>query len=357
MATPMRPGPRNLITDVAGISVGQAEAAAWGSGTTVILPAGRAVAAVDVRGGGPGSREMAAIDMDALNDRVDAVVLSGGSAYGLEAAAGVMEWLRDRRRGLAVGPALVPIVPSAILFDLPVIADPSAAGAELPYRALGIRAADAAGDRFALGSVGAGTGATTAGPGGTDMGAGMGTGMGAGTRLKGGLGSASLCWMPGDGTAPVTVGAIVAVNAVGSALIPGSRAFLAAPWEIDGEFGNVPMPAHAPDPVAIPSKKPMPGANTTIAAVATDAPLDKAGARRMAIMAQDGLSRALHPAHTPFDGDTVFALSTGSGVPADADRVSLIGSMAAMCLARAIARGVHAARAISDIPAWCDLPG
>ncbi|QDL90681.1 P1 family peptidase [Paroceanicella profunda] len=331
----MRPGPLNLITDVPGIALGNAEAPDYGTGTTVILPDIRAVAAADVRGGGPGTREITAIEPDALNERVDAIVLSGGSAWGLEAASGVMEWLRDQGRGLAVRDSLVPIVPAAILFDLPQRRDPSAPGETLPYRALGRAAAAAAGARFALGTAGAGYGATTAG-------------------LKGGLGSASLVWQR-EGAAALTVGAVVAVNALGSALIPGTRAFLAAPWEIDGEFGGLAMPPHAPWPTAIPSKRPVPGANTTIAAVATDASLTKAQARRLAIMAQDGLSRALHPAHTPFDGDTVFALSTGREAGIGADELYILGTMAATCLSRAIARGVYEATAISDLPAWRDL--
>ncbi|WP_118135324.1 P1 family peptidase [Oceanicella sp. SM1341] len=332
----MRPGPLNLITDVPGIALGNAEAPEYGTGTTVILPDRRAVAAADVRGGGPGTREISAIEADALNELADAVVLSGGSAWGLEAASGTMEWLRDAGRGLAVAGSLVPIVPSAILFDLPRRRDPSGAGEALPYRSLGRAAAAAAGPgAFALGTVGAGFGAATAG-------------------LKGGLGSASLVWER-EGAAPLTVGAVVAVNALGSALIPGTKAFLAAPWEIGAEFGGIPMPPRAPRPTAIPSKRPVPGANTTIAAVATDAALTKPQARRLAIMAQDGLSRALHPAHTPFDGDTVFALSTGREPGTDAETLYILGTMAATCLSRAIARGVYEATAIDTLPAWRDL--
>ncbi|RMH51472.1 MAG: peptidase S58 family protein [Alphaproteobacteria bacterium] len=312
----MQPGPRNLITDVPGILVGQAEAPALMSGTTVILADPAAVAAADVRGGGPGTREIAAIGPDALNEVAHAVVLSGGSAYGLAAADGVMEWLRDRGRGLAVGGSVVPIVPAAILFDLPQGQNPSAPGMPLPYRDLGIRAAAAAGPDFALGSHGAGLGATTA-------------------DARGGIGSASITWQG------LTVGAIVAVNALGSTLIPGSRAFLAAPFEIGDEFGAVPLPPRPPAPHAVPAKPHVvPGTNTTIACVATDAALTRSQAQRLAIMAQDGIARAIHPAHTPFDGDTVFALATGRGRAVDAVGLYMLGALAASCLARAIARAV-----------------
>lgn len=333
----MRPGPRNLLTDVAGLAVGNAEAADFVSGTTVVLPETRAVAAVDVRGGGPGTRETDVIGPGGLEERVDAVVLSGGSAYGLDAAQGVMEWLRDRGRGLAVGGFRVPIVPAAILFDLPRGRNPSAPGETLPYRELGRRAAEAAGPVFRLGNAGAGLGATTA-------------------DAKGGLGSASLR-RERAGAPPVTVGALVAVNALGSALLPGTRAFLAAPWEIDGEFGAVPLPPHPPRPAAIPAKPSARiGMNTTIAVVATDAALDRAQALRLAMMAQDGIAKAIHPAHTPFDGDTVFALATGRVPgPVLAPDLYLLGAMAAMCLARAIARAVHAAESLAGITAWRDL--
>ncbi len=326
----IRPGPRNLLTDVAGLLVGHAMAQDYATGTTVVLAEEPAIAAVDVRGGGPGTRETAALAPEAAIQTIDAVVLSGGSAFGLAAADGAMDWLRRQGRGVAAGGTRVPIVPAAILFDLPFRRDPSRDAGPLPYAALGHAAIAAAGQDFALGNAGAGLGATTAG-------------------LKGGTGSASAVW---EG---VTVGALAAVNAFGSALIPGTRAFLAAPWEIAGEFGGIALPPHAPDPTAIPRKRPAAaGANTTICVVATDAVLTRSQALRLAIMAQDGIARALHPAHTPYDGDTVFALSTGR-VPVAEGALFTLGSLAAMCLARAIARGVYTAEALEGIPAWRDL--
>ncbi|HEU0222326.1 MAG TPA: P1 family peptidase [Paracoccaceae bacterium] len=333
----MRPGPLNLLTDVAGILVGNAEAPDFLSGTTVVLAEGRAVAAVDVRGGGPGTRETDVIAPGALTGTVDAVVLSGGSAYGLDAASGVAEWLRDRGRGLAVAGSLVPIVPAAILFDLSRGLDPSRPGTPLPYRELGQLAAEGAGPSFRLGNEGAGLGATTAG-------------------AKGGLGSASLVWER-PGAQPWTVGAIVAANALGSALIPGTRHFRAAPFEQGAEFGGLGLPPKAPQPAAIPSKRPLQaGANTTIALVATDAPLGREDARRLAIMAQDGIALAIHPAHTPFDGDAVFALATGRAAgPVTPEDLYVLGAMASICLARAIARGIFEAETVVGIPAWRDL--
>jgi L-aminopeptidase/D-esterase-like protein len=332
----MHPGPRNLITDVAGIAVGHAEALDFLSGTTVVLPEEPAIAAADIRGGGPGSRETEIIGPASLVDRVHALVISGGSAYGLEAASGVMEWLRDRGRGLSVGPHRVPIVPAAILFDLPRGRDPSAPGTDLPYRRLGRDAAAAAGATFALGNAGAGLGATTA-------------------DLKGGLGSASAILGPEHGG--FAVGAIAAVNALGSVLLPGSRAFRARPFEFGDEFGGLPWPAGPAQPGTIPAKPSVrPAANTTIVVVATDAALGRDEVRRLAIMAQDGIAAAIFPAHTPFDGDAVFALATGRAGPlrAGGDLYAL-GAAAVACTARAIARGVHAAEAIAGIPAWRDL--
>lgn len=338
---PFYPGPRNLITDVAGLRVGHAEAPEFGTGTTVILPDEMAVAGVDVRGGGPGTRETELLGHGTLLNRVDAVVLSGGSAHGLDAASGVSDALRRAGRGLTVGGSTVPIVPAAILFDLPFVADPSAADT-LPYHALGVDAFKAAAHDMALGNSGAGYGARTA-------------------DGKGGLGSASLVWEDGD--TAYTVGAIVAVNAIGSVLLPGTRAFLARPWEIGAEFGDVAWPDRPPRPTGFPTKRDLiEGGNTTIALVATDAPLIGDQARRFAMMAQDGIARAIHPAHTPFDGDTVFALATakaGSGAPAGITprELTVLGGMAATSLARAIARGVYEARSLGGFPAWYDGAG
>ena len=325
-----RVGPRNAITDVPGVRVGSADDADVRSGVTVIVPDQPAVAAVDARGGGTGSRETELLDPAATVEECHAIVLSGGSAYGLDAAGGVMTRLREHGRGLAVGDAIVPIVPAAILFDLLNGGDKEWGDAP-PYRDLGYAAAAAAGDEFALGNAGAGLGAT-AGP------------------LKGGLGSASVVHEDG-----VTVGALAVVNCLGSVLMPDSPTFWAWPFERDGEFGSqAPPPADLPRDLEYAFDVPT-GASTTLAAVATDAALTKAQAKRVAIMAQDGLARAIRPVHTPLDGDTLFVLSTGArplGEPlVDIPR---IGMLAADCVARAIARGVYEADGVGDHPGYQD---
>ena len=330
-----RPGPRNLITDVPGLRVGQAQDARVRTGVTVILPDDRAVCAVDVRGGAPGTRETDALAPETLVEAVDAVVLSGGSVYGLAAADGVVSWLgaRGRGYGLAADPAVPrsPVVPGAILFDLANRGDKAWEEAP-PYRELGRAAVAAAGADIALGTAGAGYGAM------------------AGT-LKGGVGSASI--VSGDG---VSVGALVAVNCWGSVTAPGGRAFWAAPFEVDAEFGGLGAAglAAAADDWGR-AKAPAQGRNTTIACVATDVALTPAQARRMAVMAQDGLARAIRPVHAPFDGDVVFALSTGrQAMPAAADyMLARIGALAADCLARAVARAVYEATPWPDGPVAC----
>jgi L-aminopeptidase/D-esterase-like protein len=334
-----RPGPRNLITDVPGLKVGQAQDLAVRSGVTVILPDARAVCACDVRGGGPGTRETDALAPEALVDAVDAVVLAGGSVYGLAAADGVAAWLGARGRGFVVraepGVPPSPVVPGAILFDLANGGD-KGWGEEPPYRELGRAAVAAAGETFELGSIGAGCGAMAG-------------------ALKGGTGSASV--VSADG---YTVGAVVAVNAWGSVVAPGGRTFWAAPFEIDGEFGGLGSAGliAAPDDWGL-SKAPAGGRNTTIACVATDADLTPAQARRVAIMAQDGLARAIRPVHAPFDGDVVFALATARRPLSDPapSTVARLGALAADCLARAVARAVYEARPWPgvEIRCWVDL--
>jgi len=268
-------------------------------------------------------------------------VLSGGSAFGLDAASGVISWLAAQGRGFTVGDAVVPIVPAAILFDLSNGGDKLAfkeeSGENLPYRALGRRAAEQAGGEFSLGNTGAGLGAM-AGP------------------LKGGLGSAS--FMLDNGA---SVGALAAVNAAGSAVMPGSDRFWAWPFEQDGEFGGKGPPAGIPGDLDYDFTNPRmanSGANTTLAVVATDMSLTKAQARRVAIMAQDGLARALRPVHTPLDGDIVFALSTARRELDDpvAD-IAHLGTVAADCLARAVARGVYAAATLGDMRCYHDVYG
>jgi L-aminopeptidase/D-esterase-like protein len=332
------PGPRNLITDVPGLKVGQAQDLAVRSGVTVILPDERAVCACELRGGAPGTRETDALRPENLVDAVDAVVLSGGSVYGLASADGVTAWLGAQGRGFGLAPGVPPspVVPAAILFDMANGGD-KAWGETPPYRELGRQAVTAASLEFALGSVGAGCGAM------------------AGT-LKGGVGSASA--VTADG---YTVGALAAVNSWGSVVAPGGRTFWAAPYEIAGEFGGLGSAglAAGPEQWGL-AKSPDDQRNTTIACVATDAVLTPAQARRFAIMAADGLSRAIRPVHAPFDGDVVFALATGRKPLADPDNHTLarLGALAADALARAVARGVYEAAPWpgTQVPCWRDLP-
>lgn len=325
---------RNLITDVAGVHVGHADDARLASGVTALLFDRPAVASIAVHGGAPGLRDSALLEPDMTVEAVDALVLSGGSAFGLDAAGGVQAYLRGLGRGFAVRDTHVPIVPGAILFDLLNGGD-KAWGAEPVYWHLGLKAAAAAGDGFALGSVGAGLGALT-------------------VNLKGGLGSASAAV---DG---FTVGALVAVNAVGSATVGDGPQFWAGPYERDGEFGGLGFPAQMP-PVALAGRLKGDGPeNTTIGIVATDATLTKGQAKRLAVMAQDGLARALRPAHAPMDGDVVFAAGTGvAGLPGPRE-VATLGLVAADCLARAIARAVFMAERLpfpGALPSWRDRFG
>lgn len=338
----IRPGPKNLITDVPGILVGNAENDDVKSGTTVVLPEHQAVCAVDVRGGAPGTRETDALNPTCLVDKVDAVVLSGGSAFGLDAASGAMAWLAERGRGFQVGGMVVPIVPSAILFDLMNGGDKNW-GDSLPYRELGIKACNNAGEHFTLGNAGAGLGATV--------------GHSPPDQLSGGLGSASFVIEAGaDGRPAVTVAALVAVNPFGSVFMPDSDVFWAWPFEQDGEFGGRRPYSNQVNPPVDDRQLGEVGGNTTLVVVATDAALTKAEAQRLAIMAHDGLARAIRPVHTPFDGDTVFVLSTGVHALTDpvAD-LARLGSLAADCTARAIARGVYHADDLDNIPSYRSL--
>lgn len=326
----MIPGPLNLITDVAGLRVGHAQDMGLKSGCTVLVADAPFAASVHVMGGAPGTRETDLLAPDKLVPAVDALVLSGGSAFGLDACSGVVDGLRAQGRGFRVGPATVPLVPGAILFDLLNGGDKG--WTANPYRALGAAALAVAAREFDLGSVGAGTGALTA-------------------MLKGGLGSASFVLENG-----VTVGALVAVNPVGSVTTPGERHFWAAPFEMEAEFGG-----QGPDPatglcgpsVSRKAQSMAAQGNTTIAIVATDAALTKTQCNRLAISAHDGIARAIVPAHTPYDGDLVFAVSTGA-IDVDDAAASAIGSAAAHCLSRAIARAVYLATpAPGDLlPVW-----
>jgi D-aminopeptidase len=310
----LQPGPTNLITDIAGLRVGNAHDGHVKTGTTVLIGDTPFVAGVHVMGGAPGTRETDLLAPDKTVQQVDALVLSGGSAFGLEAASSVANTLRSQGRGVQVGDQNVPIVPAAILFDL--LNGGQKNWALSPYADLGRRALEHAKPDFKLGSAGAGYGATTA-------------------NLKGGLGSASVIY---DG---FSIGALVAVNAVGSVIIGDGPAFWATPFEMQAEFGGHPMP-HGFDPYQRPVLKSLQSQeNTTIAIVATDAALTKAQATRMAIAAHDGIARAIYPAHTPMDGDLVFSAATGQKPLRDAILDPLmIGHAAALCLSRAIARGV-----------------
>lgn len=327
-----RPGKRNLITDVPGLRVGNAHDARVRTGVTVLLPdAGEMVASVDARGGGTGSREFDLLRQEATVGAVNALVLSGGSAFGLDAASGVMADLAERKIGFRAGAAIVPIVPQAILFDLNNGGDKEW-GPVSPYPALGRSALANAAVDFPLGNVGAGYGAQASG-------------------VKGGLGSASVTH-PESGA---TIGALVAVNAVGAATHPVSGAFFAWDVEIDGEFGGrMPVPEDRTSRIRLP-KLARAGENTTIAIVATDATFSKAECRQFSIMAQQGLTHAIRPAHTPFDGDTVFAVTTGTREVQDRVMdLARLGALAAQCLARAIARALFEAESLGDTVSYRD---
>ena len=327
---------RNLLTDVPGINVGHAENLALGSGATAIVFDEPAVASIDMRGGGPGTRETALLDPAQTVEGIDAITLSGGSAFGLDAASGVQAFLREKGRGFAVRTARVPIVPAAILFDLLSGGDKNWERFP-PYRELGYAAAATADADFKLGSVGAGAGATT-------------------VNCKGGIGSASALTADGH-----TVGALAAVNAAGSVLVGRGPWFWAAAFERDGEFGGRGLPLVFPDAAFEPLTKGGAGENTTLVVVATDATLTKAQAKRLAVMAQSGLSRAIYPVHTPLDGDVVFAASTGRQPLTDPlQGLTKLGAIAANVVARAIARSIFAATALpftGALPSWRDRFG
>jgi len=327
---------RNLITDVPGLKIGHAEDFRLGSGATAVIFDEPAIASIDVRGGGPGTRESVLLDPAQTVEAIDAIALSGGSAFGLDAASGVQAWLREQGRGFAVRAARVPIVPGAVLFDL-LNGGNKDWGRFPPYRELGYAAAAKAAVDFALGSVGAGTGATT-------------------VNCKGGIGSASA--QTADGC---TVGALAAINAVGSVIVGDGPWFWAAPFELDGEFGGRGLPEAFPPSNIAPRIKGGTPENTTLVVVATDAILTKAQAKRVAVMAQSGMSRAIYPVHSPLDGDVIFAASTGRRPLADPIvALTMLGTLAANVVARAIARGVFAATALSvarAMPSWNDQFG
>ncbi len=335
----IEPGPLNLITDVDGISVGNAEDEAVRTGVTVLLPDAPVTAAVDVRGGAPGTRETDALAPGCLVEAIHGICLSGGSVFGLDAASATVAWLSERGRGLPLGPKAIPVVPAAILFDM-ANGGNKEWGAVPPHGDLARRACDHAAGEFALGNTGAGYGATAG-------------------DLKGGLGSASLV---ADGG--LQIGALMAVNAFGSCVVPGTSTLWAWPFERGVEMGGQEPPTASLkdlDPGAgTKMSAAFSGGNTTIGMVATNAVLDKAQAGRLAIMAHDGLARAIRPAHTSFDGDTLFVVSTGqvplggeSSAPEAAPAALLhLGSLAADCVARAIGRGIWEAESLGGVPSY-----
>jgi D-aminopeptidase len=327
---------RNLITDVEGLRVGHAHDKKLASGTTVILFDRPVTAAIDVRGGGPGTRETSLLEPAQTIESIDAIVLSGGSAFGLDAPSGTQAYLREQGRGFRIRDAVIPIVPGAIMFDLLNGGD-KGWGRYPPYREFGYQAARTASVDFKLGSVGAGLGATT-------------------VNFKGGVGSASAKSRGG-----ITVGAIVVINAVGTAVVGDGPHFWAAPFEQNDEFGGRGMPPRfSKSDLAIRAKG-GPQENTTIAMIATDARLSKAQCNRLAVMAQDGLARAIYPVHSPLDGDVVFAAATGKKKLADSYYgLAELGMVAANVMARAAARGVYEATALpfaGTVPAWRDRFG
>src|SRR5580704_16611005 len=330
---------KNLLTDIAGVRVGHADDAALASGVTAVIFDKPAVAEVDVGVGALGTREGALLDLANTVERIDAIALSGGSAFGLETGGGVQAWLAEQGRGFVVRGAVIPIVPGAICFDL-LNGGNKKWGRFSPYRDFGYAAASAAGADFALGSVGAGLGATTA-------------------NFKGGLGSASAATQGG-----VRVAALAVVNAVGTVTVGDGPWFWAAPFEIDGEYGGRGLPpAFTPDMLAMRIKG---GAaataveNTTLAVVVTDAILTKSQAKRLAMIAQTGFARAIYPVHAPLDGDVLFAAATCEKPIDPLVGLTELGMVAANVVARAIARGVHAATALpfaGALPAWKDRFG
>ena len=333
----MKIGKKNLITDVTGVLVGNSHDEIMKSGVTVFTSEKRFAAAVTVLGGAPGTRETDLLESDKLVEKIDAIVLSGGSAFGLDAATGVVDCLRKENRGYPLKDMHIPIVPSAILADLFNGGDDQ--WKENPYRKLGKLAFNSISNSFRIGTIGAGYGATT-------------------SNLKGGLGSASI--VLGNGA---TVGALVAVNPSGSVVTDGSNSFWASPFEIGDEFGgkefippkNIFTEYHRGDDTR---KDNFSIDNTTIAIVATDLELSKVELKRISVAAHDGMSRAILPSHTPYDGDLVFAVSTGrKKIKINPNDIYNIGNAAAICLSRAIARGVYEAKSEKNdlLPTWQDI--
>ena len=350
MKTITAPGSRNLITDVSGVQVGHAEDYKIGTGVTVITGDNPFSAAVDVRGGGPGTRETDMLSLENSIGRADAIVLSGGSAYGLDASSEIQDLLRDDRKGYQLGKAIIPLVPSAVIFDLNINDNPhvNKIGHRSPWRNLANQAYKSCSNNFLLGSYGAGCGATTA-------------------TLKGGQGSSSWKQKYSNGQ-EYTVGAIVINNAVGNPLLNKGPCFLSGYLEIDKEFGgygtrnenfdHVIRSKRLPRSIGIADTFNHISSNTVIGVVATDAPLSRINLKRLAIMAHDGIAKSLSPAHTPMDGDTIFAISTHQNNKSELDNIDILamGSRISDCVARACNRAVYeAVSTIKSKPTWKEL--
>ena len=352
MKTITAPGSKNLITDVSGVQVGHAEDYKIGTGVTVITGDNPFSAAVDVRGGGPGTRETDMLSLENSIGRADAIVLSGGSAYGLDASSEIQDLLRDDGKGYQLGKAIIPLVPSAVIFDLNINDNPhvNKLGHRSPWRNLANQAYKSCSNNFLLGSYGAGCGATTA-------------------TLKGGQGSSSWKQKYSNGQ-EYTVGAIVINNAVGNPLLNKGPCFLSGYLEINKEFGgygtsnenfdHVIRSKRLPRSIGIADTFNQISSNTVIGVVATDAPLSRANLKRLAIMAHDGIAKSLSPAHTPMDGDTIFAISTHQNNKSELDNIDILamGSRISDCVARACNRAVYeAVSTIKSKPTWKELFG
>ena len=350
MKTITAPGSKNLITDVSGVQVGHAEDYKIGTGVTVITGDNPFSAAVDVRGGGPGTRETDMLRLENSIGRADAIVLSGGSAYGLDASSEIQDLLRNDGKGYQLGKAIIPLVPSAVIFDLNINDNPhvNKLGHRSPWRNLANQAYKSCSNNFLLGSYGAGCGATTA-------------------TLKGGQGSSSWKQKYSNGQ-EYTVGAIVINNAVGNPLLNKGPCFLSGYLEINKEFGgygtsnenfdHVIRSKRLPRSIGIADTFNQISSNTVIGVVATDAPLSRANLKRLAIMAHDGIAKSLSPAHTPMDGDTIFAISTHQNNKSELDNIDILamGSRISDCVARACNRAVYeAVSTIKSKPTWKEL--
>jgi L-aminopeptidase/D-esterase-like protein len=331
MPPPTASAPQGAITDVAGIEVGHWTDTRRPTGCTAVVVRGGAVAGVDVRGAAPGTRETDLLAATNLVDRVHAVMLSGGSAWGLDTAGGAMRWLEQQGIGLAVGPGRIPIVPAAVLFDL-YLGDTSIR----PDAQAGHAACAAAGAQPpAEGNVGAGAGAV------------VGKIFGVERAMKGGIGTASVR------VGGFTVGALVACNALGDVVDPDTARVIAGARRADGTLLDSRRALLAGEP----ARRLVAAANTSIGVIATDAVLTKAQAARLATAGHDGFARSINPAHTMLDGDALFALGTGaSGQPAE---MMLLATMAAEAVALAVVRAVRAATSVTvgglHLPAWRDL--